>query len=143
MAKFFRWVPKVHAANAIQRGLLSHNGSAMWLFDLTQAYRPGNAISNNAILIAYELDVLATANLTTRQHIDFESDEFLGENQHPNHIIVKNNEIGAYGVGRMRQAVTNLHTRTRYATKPEVAKALGINQMEVDPKYKPATGWPV
>ena len=73
--------------------------------------------------------------------MDFENPEFGGENKHPWMIIVKNNEPGAYGIGRYRQATTNFHTKSRYATKKEVAKALGVSEMEVGDAYRPAGGW--
>lgn len=141
MKRFFRWVPKVHAETAKKTGLISHNGSALWLFDLTKDYRPGRAMSDNGILLAYELDETATANIE-RQTIDFESEYFKGEGKHPEHNIVKKNEVGAYGIGRRRQAPTNLHTKTKYATKKEVASALGLSVLEVNKKYEPDGGWP-
>jgi hypothetical protein len=137
MARFFRWVPKEHAAKAIELGLVSHNASALWIFDLTGTYRPSADISRNAYLLAYDLDDTATINVSTRDHIDFESSDFRGEARHPAHVIVKANEPGAYGLGKMRQGLTNLHATTGYATRKEVAKALGIQEREVDNSYKP------
>jgi len=98
-------------------------------------------MTHNAYLIAYDLDDTATENVRTVQHIDFESDTFQDEAAHPNAIIVKNNEPGAYGLGKTRQKITNLHvTAINYATKKEVAKALGRSELEVD-SYKPPGGW--
>ena len=142
MGRFVRWVPKEHAPKAIELGLLSHNKSAMWIFDLSKPYRPGRGIYQNALLLAYDLDKTATDNIEGREHIDYESEEFEGEGKHPMKVIVKNNEVGAYGIGRQRQGVTNLHTRTSYATKKEVAKALGLKEIEVSNSYRPPTGWP-
>ena len=141
-ALFARWVPQEHAAAAIEAGFVSHNHSAMWIFDLSQTYRPGNGITKNSCLIAYELDATATHNVKkkTLLHKNFEDDDFGGESKWPNHIIVKRNEPGAYGVGKHRQKTTNYHVKTRYATRQEVAKALGLNEREVD-VYKPPTGW--
>lgn len=142
MARFFRWVPKQHAEKAIELGLLSHNGSAMWMFDLDHDYRPRPGISRNAYLIAYDLDETATINVKSRDHISFEDESYVGEGAHPAKIIVKDNEPGAYGLGRMRQGLTNHHTTTGYATKKEVAKALELSEIEVSNGYKPPTGWP-
>lgn len=142
MTQFVRWVPRVHAPAALISGLVSHNTSAMWVFDLAQAYRPAARISNGSILIAYDLDATATANILNRGHIDFEDNGFNGEAQHPECIIVKNNEPGAYGLGSMRQRITNMHTTSRYATKREVARALGLSEREVGAAYRPTTGWP-
>lgn len=142
--KLVRWVPTRFADQALTTGLISHNGSAMWVFDLDQTYRPGAAISRDAWLIVYDMDETATLNVqNTDLQIDFESDQFRGEGKHQMHVIVKSNETGAYGIGYKRQLITDLHTKTRYATKKEVAKALGLTEREVDDqKYKPTGGWP-
>jgi len=121
---------------------LSHNKSAKWIFDLRQRYRPGRGVYGGAILIAYDLDDTAIDNIKTRDHIDFENPDFTGEGKHPTKIIVKNNELGAYGLGTIRQGITNHHANARYATKREVASALNLNVREVSDAYKPATGWP-
>ncbi len=144
---FYRWVPSQFAANAVNKGLLSHNGSALWIFSLDKSYRPGNGITTGACLIAYDLDQTATQNVTTIGLVDFEgdADTWKGENGHPWQIIVKKNEQGAYGVGRLRQGATKTHTRTRYASKKEVAKALDLNEMEdgVTSRKPPGlTSWP-
>ncbi|GGI84868.1 hypothetical protein GCM10007973_21830 [Polymorphobacter multimanifer] len=122
---------------------MSHNGSAMWVFDLQQAYRPGSAISNNAWLIAYDLDDTAATNIRTRGHIDFENAAFAGEAAHAIEVIVKSNEPGAYGIGRMRQGITSMHVTARFAKKKEVAKALGLKEQEIGTEYRPGTTWPV
>lgn len=141
MATFVRWVPKRYGNDAINRGFISHNKSALWIFDLEQRYRAGNNIANrNSVLIRYILDETATQNIKMIKHVEFESGEFKGEAKHPMEIIVKNNEVGAYGVGKSRQHFTNHHVRTRYATRKETAKALGLNELEVEP-YKPQSGW--
>jgi hypothetical protein len=137
MAVFARWVPRDFAEAAIEAGLVSHNGSAMWIFELTQNYRPGNRIAKGSCLVAYELDDTATNNVKNVLHIDFEDDDFKGEGKHPNNIIVKNNEPGAYGIGVLRQKITNYHVTTRYATKKEVAKALGFSEKDDIDAYKP------
>jgi len=108
----------------------------MWIFELTQTYRPGNRIVKDSCLIVYDLDPVATQNVKTIMHIDFEDESFNGEGRHPTNVIVKENEPGAYGLGKMRQQITNKHTTTRYATRKEVAKALGLKEREVD-AYRP------
>ena len=114
----------------------------MWVFDLAGAYRPGQAISKNAWLVAYDLDQTAETNIKTRQHVDFEVQGFEGEAGYPAHVIVKENEKGAYGIGRMRQACTNMHVTARFATKKEVAKALDLSEREVADGYRPGRTWP-
>ena len=142
MATFYRWVPRDYAAEALEKGLVSHNGSAMWIFQLTEDYRPGRRTVKGRVLIAYELDGVATTNITTKKLKNFEDDDFKGENGHPNQIIVKNNEPGAFGLGRGRQVFTNWHTTTRYATKREVARALDVSLLaDVLEDYKPPGGW--
>ncbi|EBA10537.1 hypothetical protein [Sagittula stellata] len=139
MPTFYRWVPKDHAEDALASGLVSHNGSAMWIFSMEKGYRPN--MVKGRILLAFDLTDPAATNITTKKLLDFEDPEFGGENKHPWKIIVKNNEPGAYGIGRHRQATTNFHTKSRYATKKEVAKALGVSEMEVGDAYRPAGGW--
>ena len=92
MTQFVRWVPKQHADRSIELGLLSHNKSAKWIFDLDQEYRPGAGVTRNAYLIAYDMDDTATRNILDREHINFEDDAFEGEGKHPMKIIVKHNE---------------------------------------------------
>lgn len=142
MGRFFRWVPREHASTAVESGLISHNGSAMWIFSMGEGYRPSGGISHGSCLLAYELDEVATLNVTTREHLDFEHESFKGEGKHPRKVIVKSNEPGAYGLGVMRQRYTNFHTTAGYATKKEVAKALGLREIEVSETYKPPGGWP-
>ncbi|RYG90677.1 hypothetical protein EU803_11790 [Loktanella sp. IMCC34160] len=147
MTQFVRWVPYQFGQNAVNAGFISHNGSALWIFDLTQTYRPGGRIQNGAVLIAYDLDQTAITNITTVMQIDFENEAFEGEGKHPQHVICKANEPGARGVGIGRQKTTNYHVTARFATKREVAKALSVpgvkvSEREVDNKYRPPGGWP-
>jgi len=142
MWSLFRWVPKEHASTAVEKKLMSHHGSAMWVFDLKGSYRPGQGISKDAWLVAYDLDKTAADNIRTREHINFESPSFGGEAEHPTQVIVKANEDGAYGIGRMRQAITSMHVKARFATKKEVAKALGLKESEVADGYRPGRTWP-
>ncbi|MEM5403205.1 hypothetical protein [Paraburkholderia unamae] len=138
----FRWIPRQHALTAVEEKLMSHNGSALWVFDLEQSYRLGQAISGNAWLVAYDLDRTAETNIKNRQHVDFESEDFRGEAAHPADIIVKENEKGAYGIGRMRQSTTKFHVTARFATKKEVARALRLKEVEVADGYRPGRTWP-
>ncbi|MEL7090775.1 MAG: hypothetical protein AAFN94_03480 [Pseudomonadota bacterium] len=144
MATFYRWVPREHAEAAFELGLVSHNGSATWIFsmDVGNFYRPSVSITKDAWLLAFEVSDNATTNLTTHNLIKSTADDYEGENQHPWKNIVKDNEIGAIGIGRHRQKTTNWHTETRWATKKEVAKALGISELSVDVGYRPGRTWP-
>jgi len=142
MWSLYRWIPKEHAPTAVGKKLMSHNGAALWVFDLSKPYRPGQAISNNAWLVAYDLDATAESNIKSREHIDFEDESFKGEAKHPTKVIVKENEKGAYGIGRMRQGCTNMHVTARFAKKKEVAKALGLDEREVADGFRPGSSWP-
>lgn len=138
----YRWIPKDHAPTALGMGVISHNNAAMWLFSLgTGDYKPGQGVYGGAILLAYTLDDTADAKLKM-QTIDFEHSSFAGEAAHPTQIIVKSNEKGAIGIGKLRQHQSVKHVTVRYATKKEVAKALDKRESEVSDTYKPATGWP-
>lgn len=142
MATFYRFVPREYAADALAKGLVSHNGSAMWIFLLSEDYRPGRRTVKGRVLIAYDIDDTGTTNITTKRLKNFEDDDFKGENGHPNEVIVKNNEPGAYGLGRGRQVFTNWHTTTRYARRREVAKALDVSEFAtVMDDYRPPGGW--
>jgi len=135
-------VPTQYADEARERGLISHNGSAMWIFDLNAVYRPGAGIVKGSYLLRYELSEVAETNIKTIEHIDFESTDFEGESKHPRKIIYKANEVGAYGLGTLRQGITNMHVRTRYASLRETASALNCKEREVDvAKYRPRGGW--
>lgn len=142
LKRFYRWVPKQHADDAIEKGLVSHgNRIALWVFAMDGDYRPSMGKRGN-LLIYYELDDKATRNITERELIDFESEEFRGEAQHDREIITKSNEPGAYGIGKFRQGLTNKHVTSKgYATKKEVAKALGLKEREVGDAYTPRGGW--
>ena len=104
-------------------------------------YRPG-AGSRGSVLVYYDLDATAEKNIKDKtKQINFEDERFQGKAGHPRLVIVKNNEPGAYGQGKLRQMITNMHlTAKGYATKKEVAKALGLTEMEVE-AYKPGAGW--
>lgn len=141
MYTFYRWVPKAFADTAVTSGLISHNTSAMWIVDIKGGnYRPG--MSSGAVLIAYDVDDTAADNIRTVGLLNFEEDTFLGEAQHPDKVIVKNNEIGAYGLGKTRQQICNMHCKTRLAKEAEVRKALGASKKDDISGYKPKSGWP-
>ena len=155
---FFRWVPKEHAATALASGFKAHTSAkaknqegltpALWIFTLNDgSYRP--SMSTGSILIVYEVDDYLADGFTSRNQIDFEDGydlagkhyEFGGESKHPDRTIVKKNEKGAYGVGWNVQATCAATTTTRYATKAEVAKALGKKEGEVSNDYRPGKAW--
>jgi hypothetical protein len=139
----FRWIPKQYAEASLKKKLMSHQGNkATWVFDLKEPYRPERAIYTDALLVRYDLDRTAETNIKNRQHIDFESDSFKGETKHPTDVITKENERGAFGIGRIRQGSTNIHATARFATKKEVAKALGLSEREVSDTYRPGDTWP-
>lgn len=138
---FFRWVPKTAADAAIENGIIAHNHSAMWIFDPQQPYRP--TMTQNAFLIVFEFDEIATQKLLNPEGFkNFEDDDFKGEGAHDRQVIIKANEQGAYGMGVLRQHWSRWHIKARYATRKEVAKALGVREIEVSDSYRPGTVWP-
>jgi hypothetical protein len=147
MWTFYRWIPKAFAEAALVRGLTSHNGSAMWVFATggENTYRPGDGITKGAWLLAYDINKRSVYdNILTVRTINFESPAFDGEGKHPLFNILKENERGAVGIGVHRQKTTTLHLHaTRFATKKEVATALGhTSEMNVSDNFRPGKTWP-
>jgi hypothetical protein len=149
MPTFFRWVPKDYAQAAVDAmyPLVSHNGSATWIFQMRDRndYRP--RMFRGRLLVAYDMNDNAATNITTNRivRVNFgdgtDTDPYNGENGHPWGVIIKANEIGALGLGRYRQKTTSLHTRARYANKREVASALEVNERSIPDAYIPPGGW--
>ncbi|MDH6097495.1 hypothetical protein NWP21_01275 [Anabaenopsis sp. FSS-46] len=77
---------------------VSHHGharSAVWFFDPTEKYEPDFAKDRPCIFtIEFKVDDIPA------RFISSEDPNFEGEAMHPDQVIVKNNEIGAYGIGR-------------------------------------------
>ena len=77
--------------------VVNYGGSrdkAIWFTTLGGAYDAGFAASRPWRVI---VNVLVNEGTPL---INFESDKFDGEAAHPNHVILKENEKGAYGIGR-------------------------------------------
>jgi len=111
---------------------------AVWVFNLQEAYRPGAGVEKNRVLVAFEFDAEGKdAILNPANWIYSEADNFEGE-ANPAHwyqVIVKRNEIGAYGLGANFKAHVQV-LNARLANKAEFADALGLNELEIKEKYK-------
>jgi hypothetical protein len=112
------------------------SNKAFWVFKETSDYKPASNIVNDRVLVAFDFGAMAeTVIELPENHIDFESEEFLGEAKHPTMVIVKNNEPGAYGIGALIRGFLTV-TTIRLATPAEVNKALGFKANAPRPLQK-------
>lgn len=137
-AAFYRWTPagdeyvadwKLGKLTWTWKG--SPSRKCLWVFDASSDYRPGARVMKERVLVV--LDFGADGDRVVRNDanwIVFPTEAFKGETKHPENVIVKENEVGAYGIGAEllpRLSVVGI----RLATKQEVAKVLGLNIKEV------------
>jgi hypothetical protein len=109
------------------------SNKAFWVFEEKSDYKPAKNIMKNRILLVFDIgEKLVSVIKNKDNQIDFESDKFKGETKHENQIIVKSNEKGAYGIGRMVRE--SLKVKISLASKEEVAAALGLKPIEVPKK---------
>jgi hypothetical protein len=105
---------------------------AIWVFTQDSAYHPDKNITNDRILIAYNIPWNGKTVVELKENwIRYPGSRFLGETRHPDMVIVKDNEPGAYGIGadiRLRLLVKEI----RIATRQEVADSLGLKPNEID-----------
>jgi hypothetical protein len=138
MTLFFRWIKKTSpdlAAAKNKKLVYSNNGKpsnkACWISEAGAAYQPGATIRKERILVAFDFGSAGDTVIKNKEnHLDFESEDFKGEAQHPYKIIVKSNEPGAYGVGGAILGHIGV-VSTRLASVKEIAKALGLSEREV------------
>jgi hypothetical protein len=137
MSTYYRWISKGPDLMAAQRKLLQVSASprhACWIFDMSE-YKPSAGVHGDRVLVAFTFtsageDILADES----KWINFPGTAFKGEAQHPDGIIVKTNEPGAYGVGCSLLAELNECIKeARLANRKELSKALGgaVPQSEV------------
>ncbi len=135
---FFRWIKNESQDldMAKEKKLVyTENGKpsnkARWLFEEGATYQAGTSILKDRTLVVFDFGEDGAETIKNKDNqIDFESGEFKGEAQHPDKVITKSNEQGAYGVGKT--IISRLKVvSTRLATKKEVARALSLNEMEV------------
>jgi hypothetical protein len=112
---------------------------AYWIFDMSK-YMPSAGVHGDRVLIAITFDASGETMLADdSKWIRFPGAEFKGEAQHADHIIVKSNEPGAYGVGASMLVELNKRIREiRLANRQELSKALGraVPQSQVEIRMK-------
>ncbi|HEY4252642.1 MAG TPA: hypothetical protein VGM87_15630 [Roseomonas sp.] len=145
MAAFFSWrdktspdIDKWKARNLAYTFNGVASNKAFWVFSAASAYKPGKNIAGDRFLLKMEFDEAGTqAILLPDNHIYTEDNfnaggaRFLGEAKHPRQVIVKNNEVGAYGIGAMIRSLLIIQTLAP-ASKAEVVAALGISSVEMN-----------
>lgn len=144
MTLFFRWIKKTSPdCQAARNGKLVYSNDgrpsnkACWLFEQGAKYQPGASIRHERVLVAFDFGAAGDSVIkNSENHIDFESSAFKGEAKHPDKVIIKSNEPGAYGVGGMIVGLIGV-VSVRLATKKEVAASLGLSEREVE-----APSWP-
>ncbi|WP_414624337.1 hypothetical protein [Calothrix sp. CCY 0018] len=93
--KFIRYASKEEA-----EGNESRNRAA-WFFDSNQEYNADFASGREYIFtLNVDFDQCVSPSNKEFLFINFESEDFKGEAQHKDKIIVKENERGAYGIGQ-------------------------------------------
>ena len=136
MTLYFRWIQGNSPAlqQAKTKRLFYPGQKAFFVFRLDKPYRPNVGLVKGRVLVAIELDDLADDRLNDEvNQLDFEEPNFDGEAGHPDQVIVKSNEAGAYGIGQnILTYINGGHIKSiRLATKKELAKALGKSELEV------------
>jgi len=130
MSTYFRWIapgPDLIRAKAKSLQVSASPRTACWIFDMSGLWKPSSSISSDRVLVAFTFTDLGQQLIVDQSKwIRFPGEAFLGEAQHPNGVIVKSNEPGAYGVGASVLKDLNICIKeTRLADLREVAKALG------------------
>ena len=140
MTLYYRWTDKTSPDMANYRnGAFSwtFNGvrsrKAFWVFKLDSEYKPNRSIQKDRILLVFDFGDRGTRVIedTADNRIDSATENgFKGETQHPMKVISKQNERGAFGIGASLLEFLQ-PARIRLATRKEIAKALGISELEV------------
>jgi hypothetical protein len=112
--------------------------TAYWIFDTTDRWKPSVGVSTDRVPVAVTfIDPGQQLIRDPSRWIRFPGSAFHGEAQHPDGVIVKTNEPGAYGIGH--NALRDLNRcikETRLADLREVAKALGKPTAHVQPRMR-------
>jgi hypothetical protein len=131
MSTYFRWIargPDLVQAQAKVLQVSAAPRTAYWIFDMSGAWKPSTGVSDDRILVAVTFTKAGALMIADQARwIRFPTPAFRGEAQHPNGIIVKSNEPGAYGIGaEVLKALNNGCVKeTRLADLREMAKVLG------------------
>src|SRR5262245_50836637 len=106
MPKFYRWYrPNDDLKNAKENVLTytEHgrpSGKAFWVFDMEEKYRPSKRLYDGRVLVYIEF-VDHSLITTDTNHVNFsDPEESGGEKDFPDKVLVKENEPGAYGIGK-------------------------------------------
>jgi hypothetical protein len=101
-------------------------------------WKPSSGVSDDRVLVAIVFNERGEAMIKDQSKwIRFPGPAFIGEAQHPNGIIVKSNESGAYGIGQsVLKEMNNCIRETRLANLQEVAKALGKGTAQVQGRMR-------
>jgi len=145
MAIYYRWIapgPDLQAARSKLLQVAAAPRTACWIFQLGDrmlgAYMPNQY--RDRPLVAFRFDPAGETILNDQSKwIRFPGPAFRGEAQHPDGIIVKSNEPGAYGVGQLVLQELNRHVMdARLASRQEMSKVLGraVPQSQVDARMR-------
>jgi hypothetical protein len=142
MPTYYRWIARGLDLQAAQRGSLQISASpctAYWIFDLSN-YIPSGTVQGERVLVAIVFNSSGEAIIADQSRwVRFPGTAFRGEAQHPDRIIVKSNEPGAFGVGQLLLQELNRSVReVRLANREELAGALGrrVPQSQVDARMR-------
>ncbi len=105
---------------------------AFWVFESGSDYKPTKNITKKRILVVFDFGTHGDGVIkNTENRVYSEDQDFAGETGHPSQVIWKNNEVGAYGIGRFVRHWVSVKS-IRLGTLKEMAAALGLSTMEID-----------
>lgn len=141
MTTYYRWIqkgPDLQKARAKTMQAFASSRAAYWIFDMADRWKPSAGVSADRVLVTIIFNERGEAIIKDQSKwIKFPGSAFLGEAQHPDKIIVKSNEPGAYGVGQsLLKELNNCVKETRPADLREIAKALGKGTAQVQGRMK-------
>lgn len=137
MAQYYRWIKAgsedLTAARQRRLQYTQEHGSekCFWVFDMEKEYRPREGLVQGRILVHLNFDEASHRKITDPRNWIYSEDtfnegiSFKGEAKHPDRVIVKQNEQGAYGIGITLLAELTV-VSTALADLRTVGKALGI-----------------
>lgn len=131
MSTYFRWIapgPDLTQARVKVLQVSASPRIAYWIFDMADEWKPSAGVSGGErVLVAITFNEQGRQIIMDQSRwVRFPSPACRGEAQHPSQIIVKDNEPGAYGIGRdVLKTLNGCIKETRLAGLKEMAKALG------------------
>ena len=141
MSTYFRWIAPGPDLAQAKIKILQVSASpriAYWVFDMAGQWKPSVGVSSDRVLVGITLtDRGQQIMMDQTKWIRFPGSAFIGEAQHPNGIIVKSNEPGAYGIGAaVLKELNGCIKETRLADLKEMAKALGKPTAHAQPRMR-------